>query len=232
MNNIIRTIKSLIFTKKYDSNPFTKFSFSQEGEDMILADLFLGKEKGFYVDIGAFHPIRFSNTNYFYQNGWSGINIEPSPLAYELFQKERSRDINLNLGISDESNQLNYYSFDEPALNTFDESRVTLLEKDTTYKCLKTEKISVERLDRVLEKYCPKNPIDFMSIDVEWHEYQVLNSNDWSKFRPKFLLVEILDFDIDTILDNLIHNFLKSKRYKFLCKTPRTCFYLDENTKL
>lgn len=66
-----------------------------------------------------------------------------------------------------------------------------------------------------------------MNIDVEWHEIKVLESNDWQKFRPKFLLVDILNFDIDTILKNPGHLYLRDIGCKFTCKTPRTSFFVD-----
>ena len=77
-------------------------SFAQEGEDMILKRIFEGVRSGFYIDIGAFHPSKFSNTYYFYLRGWSGINIDPQPGVKSLFDKMRPRDINLELAISDQ----------------------------------------------------------------------------------------------------------------------------------
>ena len=76
-------------------------SYSQEGEDMVLERIFAGKKGGFYVDVGAHHPRRFSNTYFFYRKGWKGINIEPNPEAIHAFQSDRKRDTNLQCGISD-----------------------------------------------------------------------------------------------------------------------------------
>lgn len=219
-------IQKKIPEKKEEIN-FSKRSYSQEGEDMILAEMLLGQSNGFYVDIGAFHPLRFSNTQYFYELGWRGINIEPSPDAITDFQNQRQDDVNLNLGVSDSKGELIYYIFDEPALNTFDFNRVQLLEKETHYRSIRNVKVQVDRLDSILGKYALNKKIDFMNIDVEWHEMNVLKSNDWNKFRPRVLLVEILDFDLETIQSNPIHAFLKQIGYKFEAKTPRTCFYLD-----
>jgi FkbM family methyltransferase len=210
---------------------YARSSFSQEGEDMILAELMIGREKGFYVDVGAFHPSRFSNTKYFYDLGWRGINIEPSPNAIVVFQQERREDTNLNLGISDKEGHLNYFQFEEGALNTFDEDRVKFLEKETPYRSTHNQRIPLARLDSILEKYCNNRKIDFMNIDVEWHEMKVLQSNNWKKFRPSVLLVEILDFQLETISNNSVHMYLKEIGYKFECKTPRTCFYLDSLVK-
>lgn len=109
---------------------FSNFSsFSQEGEDLILHRLFQDYEhitktklEGFYIDVGAHHPIRFSNTFSFYVKGWSGINIDPTPGGMEAFRNIRPRDVNLELAVSDKKEKLKFYLFEEPALNTCDEN--------------------------------------------------------------------------------------------------------------
>jgi hypothetical protein len=94
--------------------------FSQEGEDGLLERVCAGKLNGFYVDIGAHHPQRFSNTYVFYLKGWRGINVDPMPGSKQRFDILRDRDTNLEVGVSDVREELIYYSFKEPALNTFD----------------------------------------------------------------------------------------------------------------
>jgi FkbM family methyltransferase len=200
-------------------------SFAQEGEDLIIAELLGPRINGFYVDVGAYHPIRFSNTKYFYDRGWSGINIEPSPMALKAFEKERKRDTNLNIGISENGGTLEFYTFAEAALNTFQAERVNLLETTTPYRSNGKILVPVRTLKDVLSEFAKDRPIDFMNIDVESHEMSVLRSNDWSKFRPELMLIEILDFSLETILNNPIHKFLTGIGYRFECKTPRTCFY-------
>src|SRR3989344_5781411 len=74
--------------------------YSQNGEDIILVALFAKKKNGFYVDVGAHHPERYSNTHLLYKNGWWGVNIDPDPDAMRLFKKRRPRDRNLCVGIS------------------------------------------------------------------------------------------------------------------------------------
>ena len=81
-------------------------SYSQEGEDMILKRFFEGKQRGFYVDVGSHHPKRFSNTYFFYKTGWRGINIDPMPGSMKLFDKIRTRDINLECGIFESEDEL------------------------------------------------------------------------------------------------------------------------------
>ena len=98
---------------------FSLKSYSQEGEDMILRRLFEKQKTGFYVDVGAHHPKRFSNTFFFYKKGWSGINIDAMPNSMRLFNEIRPRDTNLEIPISDKKQKLKYYMFNEPALNGF-----------------------------------------------------------------------------------------------------------------
>ena len=76
-------------------------SYSQEGEDIILARIFGKQQNGFYVDVGAHHPYRFSNTYFFYKRGWKGINIDAMPGSMKIFNKYRPRDKNIEAGISD-----------------------------------------------------------------------------------------------------------------------------------
>ena len=86
-------IEKLIIIKNNYFDGFSLKSYSQEGEDMILRRLFEKQKTGFYVDVGAHHPKRFSNTFFFYKKGWSGINIDAMPNSMRLFDKIRPRDI-------------------------------------------------------------------------------------------------------------------------------------------
>ena len=96
------------------------FVAPQEGENIILERIFAKQFKGLYVDVGAHHPVRFSNTANLYQKGWTGINIEPNQETIKAFKKIRSKDINLNIAISTIKKSCIYYKFKEPALNTTD----------------------------------------------------------------------------------------------------------------
>jgi len=92
----------------------------KQGEDIILQP-YLSRNSGFYVDIGAFHPKRHSVTRAFYERGWRGINIEPNPYSIKAFNRIKKRDINLNIGVSDEVGNLDYYFLGEnDTSNTFD----------------------------------------------------------------------------------------------------------------
>ncbi len=166
-------------------------SFSSAGEDMILRHI-LGSDKmsGFYVDVGAFHPILFSNTYFFYLNGWRGINVEARPRSKELFDKMRPRDFNLEVGVSRERGSLTYYFIAEDSpMNSFSPDflrQIKMLEHVHSEIPVPTLPLA-EILDRHLP---PGQAIDFMSVDVEGHDFEVLESNDWKRFRPRIVVVE------------------------------------------
>ena len=87
-------------------------SYAQEVEDRVLSSLLFklhgGKHiyDGFYVDVGAHHPYRYSNTCFFYKQGWHGINIDAMPGSMVSFENSRPRDINLESGIGREASRL------------------------------------------------------------------------------------------------------------------------------
>jgi FkbM family methyltransferase len=210
-----------------------KKSFSQDGEDMILNSIFDdlgGRSDGFFIDVGALHPYRFSNTAFFYDRGWNGINIEPTPNAIAIFNEVRIRDINLNYGVSDVEGEMNFYIFDEPALNSFSKDLSEERAATTNYKILDKVRVPVMRLESILDKHLrPGQHIDFMSIDVEGLDLMVLKSNNWSKYVPDFLFVEEM-IEIENLGAAEIHNFLKDKGYNFVAKTPRTLLYQHRST--
>lgn len=205
-------------------------SFSQEGEDLILRRIFWGKTSGFYVDVGAHHPFRYSNTHHFYRNGWTGINIDPNKELMKEFYQNRPRDINVCAGVSNEKGQLNYYEFTWPEVNGFN-ARPMLPDEDMEKcKLLNESIVDVLPLSDILDEHLPKNVgIDFMSIDVEGFDLKVLESNDWSKYRPRVLLVEDLDFSMSNAKESAVCSFLLKRNYSPISKAKNTLFFVDNN---
>jgi FkbM family methyltransferase len=209
---------------------YSSKSFSQDGEDVVLNSFYENrkKHKGFYVDIGAHHPFRFSNTQYFYKKGWRGINIEPTVHLYKTFKRHRRKDINLNIGISNSPSSLTFYEFNEPALNGFDKELSTKRDSEGKYKIINTREIKVQRLSDVLDKNLPKNKeIDFFNIDVEGLDLDVLHSNNWDKYSPNYILIEG-NVNFNNISQNEIYNYLSEKKYRLSARTRRT-FLFEKN---
>ncbi len=220
----MRVIKK-IFNRCLDK--YVQESFSQEGEDLLLRRIFENKKYGFYIDIGAHHPQRFSNTYIFYQQGWRGINVEPNPDLHDLFLKMRPKDINVRTGIAENAGHLKYYMFHEAALNTFD-GRLAHEYQNNAYKIMKEIMVNVCRLDDLLSSVMtPGMNIDFMSIDAEGYDLSVLKSNNWELFRPKILLVEILGRTLSNASMTEEHIFIESQDYELVAKTVNTFFYRD-----
>lgn len=200
------------------SNRYGDISYAQEGEDRILSRVIDCSKKGYYIDIGAHSPSRCSNTYYFYKKGWCGINIDAMPGSMNLFNITRRRDINLEIAIGDTAEDLLYYIFPERLLNTFDP--IIAKERAKLYPNFKTKKIKMMRLDRVLDQYLPINQeIDFFSIDVEGFDFEVIKTNNWEKYRPKFIVVEILTSNITEVVNHPIGVYLQAQGYDWQSKT-------------
>jgi FkbM family methyltransferase len=200
--------------------------YSQEGESLILDRYFSSQETGFYVDVGAHHPKRFSNTYALYKRGWRGISIDPTPGVQELFSEVRPADVFLPVAVSSVEQAQDFYMFNEPALNTFSKSLAEEYRK-AGYEVVEVRPIESKRLSTLLDACHVEQPIDFMSVDVEDHELQVLESNDWGKFRPRLLLVEILNFDLHDPGASPVHSYLSDRGYVLFAKTYNTVFYRD-----
>ncbi len=177
-----KTYLSLLDIYKNITNGHARESYSQEGEDLIIMREFEHSKTGFYVDIGAYHPKRFSNTYLFYKKGWKGINVDARPGSMKNFNKIRPRDINLEIPVSDKKENLIFYTFNEPAVSGFLEELSVERTKQEGYKIVKSEKMETKTLVDILDKYMPKDTqIDFLTIDVEGFDYKVLKSNNWNK---------------------------------------------------
>jgi len=165
-------------------------SFSQSGEDMVIRSLNRSKRNGFFVDIGAHHPMRFSNTFYFYLEGWTGINVDPIPGVMNIFNKLRPDDINLEIAVG-ESGVSEFYQFEEGAYNTFDFKIAQKMILEKVSPLLKIHKIKKFPLKEILDKHVPTNKaIDLLTIDAEGLDVEILSTNNWDKYRPLYVCAE------------------------------------------
>ena len=190
-----------------------RISYSLQGEDILLDYYLQNKKEGFFVDIGAHHPTRFSNTYRLYQKGWRGINIDVTLGSMDIFRKKRPEDTNLEIGISDKKEKKTLFCFNEPALNTFDNKLAkTYIQKG--YKLKKRKQIFTQKTSTVLDKYLPKNKnIDLMNIDIEGYDYKAIKANNWQKYRPLIITIEISRQQVKKIQD-----IMNNEIYKFLLK--------------
>jgi FkbM family methyltransferase len=211
-----------------DPDMLPNVCYGQDGEDLVLNRLLEGQTQGFYVDVGAHHPVRFSNTYMFYKRGWCGINIDAMPGSMSKFNKVRPRDINIECGVAGTSGKLMYHRFNEPALNTFDAAEAEHKNKPP-YQMVDIVEVAVERLDALLARHLPAvKQIDFLSVDVEGKDEEVLRSNDWNRYRPRYILAETLRTDMLNLVNCPVVQFLKSVGYTPVAKAYNTSFFVRE----
>lgn len=165
-------------------------SYAQNREDVLLDRLFPGPSPGFYVDVGANDPVRNSVTKHFYDRGWCGLNVEPHPGCFDRLARERPRDVNLHLGLSEREGELTFWeALDESGWSTFSPAQAANL-RDAGMR-LRERPVRVATLASICARHVgPGRTIDFLKVDAESHEREVLAGADWRRWRPRAVLVE------------------------------------------
>ncbi len=201
--------------------------YGQEGEDLILGRLFGGKATGFYVDVGAHHPFRYSNTYLLYQRGWRGVNIDAMPGSMTAFRNWRPRDINVESMVSSTPDSHTYFQYDEPALNTVSEAVVRKRDVESPqYRVIGTVTLQSRTLADLLAEHVPPDTvIDLMNVDVEGLDLDVLASNDWDRFRPRLIVVELLWTGFSDMENSQMYRFLIARGYRLLSKLMNSAIF-------
>ncbi len=206
-------------------------SYAQNFEDVLLNRVFADKEEGYYIDVGAQHPLYDSVTKAFYDRGWHGINIEPVKEYYELLAIERERDLNLNLALGNTESELDFFELEGTGLSTFDRATAERLSQEEGYK-INSYRVPVVKLSDILEQHL-NCQIDFLKIDVEGWEEQVVLGNDWSKFRPTVIVLEATIPNSPTRAKTNITEILKEQNYQQVYFDGLNDYYLaNESSEL
>ena len=193
---------------------YKKISYSLNAVDLIVDYIFKNKNDGFYLDVGSQHPISNNNTYLLFKRGWRGINIDLDKKNIDLFNTARPNDINLNLAISSSITEKKLYFYhDKSPINTLE--KVASDFQKAAVKEIKT--IKTTTLDITLQNIKLNNNIDYMNLDVEGHEMNILNSFDISRYKPSIISVEFLDFDMKHLefKNNDLQRIVNSDLYKY-----------------
>lgn len=151
------------------------------------------------------------------------------PGSMKLFEKVRPRDINIEKPVSDKKQVLTYYAFNEPALNGFSKELSEERNGKGNYFVEFTKDIETSTLEEILDNHLPMNQqIDFLSIDVEGLDFMVLKSNNFDKYKPKVILIEILGSSLSNIEENEIAKFLRDFNYSVYAKAINTVIFISE----
>jgi len=188
-----------------------KKSYAMDGEDTEVINYFKNKTKGFYVDVGCYHPIHRNNTYLLYKKNWNGINIDTSQFSIDLFDYMRPNDLNYNCAISNKNEIIKlFYQKELSQLST----TVSIQAEKVFQGNVKEKEIQAFTLDEILNKSKYKNSkIDFLDIDVEGADLKVLEGLSFEKFKPELICVEIHAMKID---ESEIYKFLVDKKYKLI----------------
>jgi hypothetical protein len=181
----LHIIHNLYFKEKVFLN---KSSYSQDKSDLEVKKFFLKKNKGFFIDVGCFHPTRMNNTYLLYKKGWRGINIDLSQFSIDLFNYFRPEDTNIKSAISDKNGHAKlYYQKNFSVISTLKKE----LAKERFQGPIKEKIISTSTLNTIIDNSKFKDiPIDFLSIDAEGLDEKILKSFNFKKFRPKLICAE------------------------------------------
>src|SRR5436305_366883 len=175
-------------------------SYSQCGEDLILEHIlseYLHITQPSYLDLGAHHPTYLSNTYRFYQKGGRGVCVEPDPVLFAPLQTARPRDVCLNVGVgASEAGEAEFYVMSCRTLNTFSRQEAERYQSYGTHRIQEIVKVPLLSVNTILEKYFGSRP-DFVSLDVEGLDLEILESFDFLKFRPHAFCVETLTYTED-----------------------------------
>ena len=206
-------------------------SYAQNFEDVILNRVFADKKEGFYIDVGAQHPLYDSVTKAFYDRGWQGINIEPVKEYYELLAQERERDLNLNLGVGETESELDFFELEGTGLSTFDRETAERLSKEEGYK-INNYQVPIVKLADICQQHL-NCQIDFLKIDVEGWEENVILGNNWSQFRPTVIIVEATIPNSPTRAETNITEILEEQNYQKVYFDGLNDYYLaNESSEL
>ena len=225
-NSAVKSARNLLEARL--DGVFKQHYYGQFAEDAVIRDILRKRHWdrhgssdgitdmgcGFYVDVGAYAPKQYSNTYLFYKHGWRGINIDATPGSMRQFERVRPRDINLELAISSSEGEMTFYSWGSPnVFNTFSVEHARSFEEKIGTP---PQKIPVQalKLATVLDRHVPAGQsIDLMSVDAEGHDLEVLKSNDWERFRPGLLIVEVHHDTVDEVLDTEVVKYLRARNY-------------------
>ena len=225
---------------KIAGSNITGVSLAQNFEDLIFLMLMNRRTNcvdyiGTYVDVGAYDPVKFSNTFNLYRKGWRGINIDPLKSSIDRFNKLRPDDINLSIGIDDKVGEIEYFRFEESAYNTINPIQAEGYLKRGYPKFKEKNIIKTDTLKNVFDAYLNGRKIDLLTIDVENMELSVLQSNDWDKYRPTFIIMESIvncDESLDNIYQDPAVQYLIDKDYIAVAKVVNAVFFSDNTQQI
>ncbi|UGS38806.1 FkbM family methyltransferase [Capillimicrobium parvum] len=212
-------------------------SYSQVGEDLQIA-YFIGRGADVrYIDVGCLWPVQHSNSYYFYERGGSGLCIDPNPTVGDEYRETRPRDVFVNCGIGAEAGMMTYVMHENPVFNTFSTQRAAEVARKAEKRpggrtMTGTVEVAIKPLAQVVAETGfaerVEGRVDFLSIDVEGFELDVIRGFDFGVLRPKLIVTEHLRGKADAVEDAEIVKVMAGHGYWVGGYTGHDLYFLDE----
>ena len=228
LKNKIHILQNIYLKNKYF---IKKKSYAMDGEDTAISVFNKKEDKGFYVDIGAHHPLHRNNTHLLFKKGWEGVNVDINKFSIDLFNFLRPKDLNLQIAISDEEGEISFfYQKKFSQLNTTNKE----IANENFQGNFQERKIKCQTIQNILDNSKYKNKkIDLLNIDVEGAELKVLKTLNFKVYNPSLICIEILGYremnsihrEIEIKKDQ-IYQFLDSQGYRKVWSGASYCSHL------
>ena len=192
-------------------------TYSQHQEDLFIIDHFKDQSEGFYVDIGCYHPIKYSNTALLHNKGWKGINIDMNQTSIDLFNIFRKKDKNICAAISNENKEaIEYLDHSFSPINTLVKKFSDTTSKDISFNNHSEKKIITYKFSQVMNSQnIETKEVDFLNIDAEAHDFEVLESIDLNIYKIKLICIEMLDSE-NNINEKKFKDYLIRHNYNLI----------------
>jgi len=200
-------------------NKKPSFHYGEFAEDVFIDRIFRKVKKGIYVDVGCYHPFKGSLTFRLFNRGWNGINIDISKTSIDLFKISRNKDTNLNLAITDYDGDVFYYEN-----SPINQQNSIIKSNDQQLKI----RINCNKLTTVLIENKINN-FDYLNIDVEGAELNVIRGLNFDKFSPKLISVENNNLSIKDYMESEVFKILTNNNYVFINKIGVTNFFIKKD---
>lgn len=216
----------LVHLKGLLTHGFRRGAYGQWAEDLLIGGL-VPERHGFYVDVGAFHPMHYSNTYLLYKRGWHGVAVDPNASAGTLFRLHRPRDTFVHAGVGATRESKSYYVFNHQSCNTFaPEHRDRMLARPFMH-LIRTDEVALEPLSDIMTRVAPNTQVDVLNIDVEGMNLEVLKT--LGTHMPRLVCIEDDDLVLgaDTI-ESSIHAYLSERGYTLRARAGQSSIYTHE----
>jgi hypothetical protein len=172
-------------------------TYAQNGEDRALLELFPAGYRGTYVDLGANHPYRISNTYLLYTLGWHGVCVDALPMFGPLYQRHRPRDTFLNVGVGTQPGEFYFYEMNCSELSTFSQEIAEELVAKGRATVKAGHRIQSRSVAEIVKSLTDDGQFDVLSIDIEGLDAEIVKGTDWDFVKPRVVICETSSYEHD-----------------------------------